>query len=87
MQFTGLKDSKGVDIYEGDVLQFSDKAEWYKSEFLSKEEIEQRPYERRVVQMIECYEWMLSDEIQCYWEVIGNIYENPNLLEDIKGAA
>ena len=93
MQYTGLKDKNGKEIYEGDVLQFSDKLEWYKGEVFKHsirgkpvhEEIENNhikyPYERRVIEIPECYEWMLSEEIQRYWEVIGNIHENPELLK------
>ena len=89
MQYTGLKDKNGKEIYVGDILQFSDKFEWYRRPFLDKSEIdeilndhEKYPYERRVVKLPESYEWLLSSEIQTYWEVIGNEYENKELLND-----
>jgi len=36
--------------------------------------------EQRVVDCLGDYDWLLSSEIQTYWEVIGNIHENPELL-------
>ena len=87
-QFIDLQDKNGISIYEGDVIQFSDKYEWHRSPFQSKDEIKEiledhvkYPYERRVVKVPEDYEWLLSGEIQSYWEVIGNIHQNPELLE------
>lgn len=93
VQYTGLKDKNGKEVYEGDVLQFSDKWEWYRGQFgggwlatqADKTEVETNhvkyPYERRVVNLPSDYEWLLSSEIQTYFEVIGNIYENPDLLD------
>lgn len=94
MQYTGIKDKNGVEIYEGDILEFADKWEWYKSSygikmyFASeerkaelKEQYDKEPMERREVKIPEDYEWLLSSEIQTYWQVIGNIYQNPELLK------
>lgn len=92
MQFTGLLDKNGKEIYEKDILQFSDKSEWYRSELISmtiqgktKEEkqefLNSQSFERREIKIPEDYEWLLSSEIQQEWEIIGNIYENPELLK------
>ena len=98
MQYTGLKDKNGKEVWEGDILRFSDKWGWYGREYGLKmafaneaeraallEKYEAEPYEERVVVIPDSYEWMLgNNEVQTYWEVIGNIHENPNLLEEVK---
>lgn len=93
LQYTGLKDKNGKEIYEGDILQFSDKWEWHRGKFAGGilatakdvEEVsldhEKYPYERRKIEMPDCYEWILLSELKQYWEVIGNIYENKDLLK------
>lgn len=93
MQFTGLKDMHEKEIFEGDILEFTDKWEWYGRKYVfallgasAEKEIEIRkqyeaePMERRVVEIPDCYEWILSGEVQEYWAVIGNIHENADLL-------
>ena len=73
MQYTGLKDKNGKEIYEGDIFHIGSKKILY------------------VVEWIDCglkgrqiknKSWIGLD----YWkddiEVIGNIYENPELMED-----
>ena len=93
-QFTGLTDKNGVGIYEGDVLEFSDKWEWYRChwgpKFLfadnkEKEELKKEfdalPMERRVVEydLDEGYSFSHSD--LNIWEVIGSIHETPELID------
>jgi len=84
-QLTGLYDRNKKAIYEGDILQFSDREEWYSNTIMFQDksvldDLEKFPYERRTVYMPDCYEWILSSEIQEWWEVIGNIFDNKDLL-------
>lgn len=72
MQFTGLKDRDGNDIYEGDILQeddeyTSDVVEWcdFECGFATREWFSSRD---------------LAKEAETL-EIIGNIYENPELLD------
>ena len=72
MQSTGLVDKAGVQIFEGDIviLCWSDEVgESHWGKVIIKNPFEYTPEEARY--------FIHSDEI----EVIGNIYENPELLE------
>lgn len=75
MQYTGLKDKNEKEIYEGDIFHIGSKKILY------------------VVEWIDCglkgrqiknKSWIGLD----YWkddiEVIGNIYENPELMEEVR---
>ena len=82
MQFTGLKDSKGLEIYEGDVLaydEFEINEDSYKGvvKYMSERDypaFDLDPY-------IDCDCNGLSYiKACCQCEVIGNIYENPELI-------
>lgn len=77
MQFTGLQDKNSVDIYEGDIItydyMFQEKKEvcevkWNidKNGFFAENEESQ---------------WWIERELKNQFEVIGNIYENSELME------
>lgn len=75
MQFTGLLDKNGTEIYEGDILNQEDG--WYRviewdegaAGFIGVA-IEKDVYEKY---------WNNLGEMDLSAEVIGNIYENPEL--------
>lgn len=82
MQYTGLKDKNGVEIYEGDICRC-----WGGSEFNGYYEYN-RIYEVKwqgsgfEMMIDDCgYGWNYSNGFE-YIKVIGNIYENPELIKD-----
>jgi len=71
---TNLKDKNGKEVYEGDMVRFS---EYYIGDSLLPESVEEIIYEingfndNLMIGYMDCPQWC---------EVIGNIYENPELI-------
>ena len=96
MQYTGLKDKNGNEIYEGDILRTPAKNDYEKTNFYAHEIFyhDNDSCDRHVgFQMNRLhfygaicgarnYETRLMPKVTNQMEIIGNIYENPDLLED-----
>lgn len=89
-QYTGLKDKNGVRIFEGDILQPFDDEEivvkWidFYSTLGLKIYVRRKEMKRGKECVLEYCGWgMLNDYDLPRLEVIGNIHDNPELLEGV----
>lgn len=72
MQYTGLDDENGEEIYEGDILRWVGKGNYLGGNV-------------QLVIFKDCRILPLAGALSSKrWEVIGNIYENPELLKKTK---
>ena len=78
MLSTGIKDKNGKDIFEGDVIELSPgfACEWEKY----RATVQWKPTSFRAFRADGCSIHDLGFQ-DCSFEVIGNIYENPELMQ------
>lgn len=80
-QCTDLRDKNGTLVFEGDIIQFTNRRAWYRGFSFDENDYIKYPFYREAVILPQSYERLLMQETKEYWEVIGNIHDNPALLE------
>lgn len=80
MQYTGLKDKNGKEVYEGDIVETNIQDGIYEVSY--GEEIFDGAYRYTGIILKGCSEFSTGQkEFSEFVEVVGNIYENKELLE------
>jgi uncharacterized phage protein (TIGR01671 family) len=91
-QYTGLKDKNGKEIYEGDIVEIKvvsvrkeDKWDGETGEYLGWEYVEVPFKDIKIVEWLgDGFNLFYGNWIEDEFEVIGNIFDNPELLKGEK---
>ena len=73
MQYTGLEDKNGKEIYEGDIVK-DDNKKIHEVRFLNASFVIYGEYNNKI------QHWVIGQKKATQLKIIGNIYENPELL-------
>ena len=82
MQCTGLKDKNGKEIFEGDILEWVEE-NLGEGNIVKDRGVVEFEHGSFSIKYISICEWYNEDGTP--FEIIGNIWENPELLESAKG--
>ena len=89
MQYTGLHDKNGKEIFEGDIVFHDTESKSYDAKGLWREGTAYVKYGNFgfYFNEIDCGDWRFRGPEGAEWEkdkleIIGNIYENPELVKD-----
>ena len=80
IQYTGLHDKNGKEIYEGDILKMCPEGDQFGKPFYRICVVKYFPPKFMPTHKDKHVAWSLANRLD-FTEVIGNIYENPELLE------
>jgi uncharacterized phage protein (TIGR01671 family) len=81
MQYTGLKDKNGKEIYEGDIIKVWGRDDYLETIVFEHGSFVAKDYDQKVGDGTGGSLWQNKKHTEEECEVIGNIYENPELLE------
>lgn len=82
MQSTGLKDKNGKEIFEGDVVGMRNPRDRRQIGMFQVVRVANSPMLGLLCKKLTTEIFNLYEHMRNYYEVKGNIYENPELLED-----
>jgi uncharacterized phage protein (TIGR01671 family) len=84
MQYTGLKDKSGKEIYEGDIVKWGHAREYSREKPIRIAEVKIDPdiQFHAQVGIFKFGSFAYADTTEKDLEIIGNIYQNPELLKE-----